>query len=334
MKKFLVVGLFALALLALTLTSGQAQSAGEYLFKYSNSQSDTHPRSVSMYYFKDLVEGASGGRIKVELYTSGVLGKEAEVLDMVKTGALQGCRGGLFERANKMYLLYTLPFFFDNTDQVLKLMRGDFGQKVNQGAMKNGFYIPACGVAGGFRNITNNVRPITKPEDLKGLKMRTPPIDMTIKTFKTLGANPQMVAYTETYMALKSNVVDGQENPFSNTVDMKFYEAQKYLSVVNWQIHPDPFYVNPDWYNNLPDELKHIFDASAKAAMIYSDTIWLNSENTYLNLLKSKLKTNTLSPADTAKFAEAAKPVWQQYVDDGFFSWNDINSAQNIAKGK
>ena len=334
MKKFIGIGLIALAALALTLSSGQAQAAGEYLFKYSNSQTDTHPRSVSMYFFKDLVEEASGGRIKVELYTSGVLGKEAEVLDMVKTGALQGCRGGLFERANKMYLLYTLPFFFDNTDQVLKLMRGDFGQKINEGAMKNGFHIPACSVAGGFRNITNNVRPIMKPEDLKGLKMRTPPIDMTIKTFKTLGANPQMVAYTETYMALKSNVVDGQENPFSNTVDMKFYEAQKFLSVVNWQIHPDPFYVNPDWYKKLPDDLKHIFDASAKAAMIYSDTIWLNSENNYLNFLETKLKTNMLSPEDTAKFAEAAKPVWQRYVDDGFFTWDNINAAQKIAKGK
>ena len=331
MKRLSVTLIFALALM---LAVGQAQAAGEFVFKYHNSQSDTHPRSVSMYYFKDLVEGASGGRIKVELYTSGVLGKEAEVLDMVKTGALQGCRGGLFERANKMYLLYTLPFFFDNTDQVLKLMRGEFGQKINEGAMKNGLYIPACSVAGGFRNITNNVRPIAKPEDVKGLKMRTPPIDMTIKTFKTLGANPQMVAYTETYMALKSNVVDGQENPFSNTVDMKFYEAQKYLSVVNWQIHPDPFYVNPDWYNKLPDDLKNIFDASAKATMIYSDTIWLNSENNYLNFLKTKLKTNMLSPEDTAKFAEAAKPVWQLYVDDGFFAWDDIKNAQKIAKGK
>lgn len=334
MKKLIMVGLFAIAALSLALSPGQAQAAEEYLFKYSNSQTDTHPRSISMFFFRDLVQEASGGRIKVELYTSGVLGKEAEVLDMVKTGALQGCRGGLFERANKMYLLYTLPFFFDNTDQVLKLMRGPFGQKVNQGSAKNGLYIPACGVAGGFRNITNNVRPIAKPEDLKGLKMRTPPIDMTIKTFKALGANPQMVAYTETYMALKSNVVDGQENPFSNTVDMKFYEAQKYLSVVNWQIHPDPLYVNPDWYNKLPDDLKHIFDAAAKAAMKYSDTVWLNSENNYLSFLKTKLKTNSLSPEDTAKFAEAAKPVWQKYVDDGFFTWDDINAAQKIAKGK
>ena len=330
MKKTMVGAFLVMLGLVMALAAGEA-SAKEFVFKYSNSQSDTHPRSVSMYYFKDLVEAASGGRIKVELYTSGVLGKEAEVLDMVKTGNLQGCRGGLFERANKMYLLYTLPFMFDNTDQVLKLMRGDFGKKVNDGSRSNGFYIPACGVAGGFRNITNNVKPIKMPEDIKGLKMRTPPIDMTIKTFKTLGANPQMVAYTETYMALKSGVVDGQENPFSNTVDMKFYEAQKYLSVVNWQIHPDPFYVNPDWYEALPADLKQIFDASAKAAMIYSDTIWLNSENNYFNLLQSKLETNTLAPEVTAKFAEAAKPVWQQYVDDGYFSWDDINAAKKAA---
>ncbi len=324
--------LLALILLVVLLPASQAIGEKPIVFKYSNSQSDTHPRSVSMYFFKDLLESASGGRLQVELYTSGVLGKEAEVLDMVKTGELQGCRGGLFERANKKYLLYTLPFMFDNTDQVLKLMRGEYGDKINQGAMENGLYIPACGVAGGFRNITNNVKPIKVPADIKGLKMRTPPIDMTIKTFKTLGANPQMVAYTETYMALKQNVVDGQENPFSNTVDMKFYEAQKYLSVVNWQIHPDPLYVNPDWYQSLPQDLKQIFDAAAKAAMIYSDTVWLNSENNYYNLLQSKLETNTLSPEVTAQFANAAKPVWQQYVDEGFFSWDDIEQAQKLAR--
>ncbi|MEE4313893.1 MAG: TRAP transporter substrate-binding protein [Desulfofustis sp.] len=334
MKKWMAGGLGILLGMLFVMPAGQAIAAQEYVFKYSNSQSDTHPRSVSMYYFKDLLEEASGGRIKVELYTAGVLGKEAEVLDMVKTGNLQGCRGGLFERANKMYLLYTLPFMFDNTDQVLKLMRGEFGEKINKAAGENGFYIPACGVAGGFRNITNNVRPIEKPEDLKGLKMRTPPIDMTIKTFKTLGANPQMVAYTETYMALKSGVVDGQENPFSNTADMKFYEAQKYLSVVNWQIHPDPFYVNPDWYQGLPDDLKQIFNAAAKAAMIYSDTVWLNSENNYFNLLQSELETNTLTPEVTATFAAAVQPVWQQYVDDGYFSRDDIEAAKKAAKSQ
>jgi C4-dicarboxylate-binding protein DctP len=306
--------------------------AEEYVFKYSNSQSDTHPRSKSMFLFKEKLEKVTDGKIKVEIYTSGVLGKEAEVLDMVKLGTVQGCRGGLFERANKKFLLYTLPFMFENTDQVLKLMKSSFGDKVNEGALENGFYIPVTGVAGGFRNITNNLRAIKALEDLKGMKMRTPPIDMTIKTFEALGANPQMVAYTETYMALKQGVVDGQENPFSNTVDMKFYEVQKYLSVVNWQLHPDPFYVNPEWYNSLPDDLKAAFDTAAKEAMEYSDTIWLASENDYFKTLEQNLEVNTLTAEERKGFVEAVKPVWQSYVDDGFFTWDDINEALAIAQ--
>jgi tripartite ATP-independent transporter DctP family solute receptor len=334
MKKAFVLLMVVLVVLSFLSCKKEEKPAAEeqvYLFKYANTQSPTHPRSKSMELFKEQLEKASNGRIKVELFFSGVLGKEAEVLDMVVTGSVQGCRGGLFERANKMYLLYTLPFMFENTDQVVKLMRSEFGDKVNADALENGIYVPASGCAGGFRNITSNVKPIRSPADLKGLKMRTPPIDMTIKTFKALGANPQQVAYTETYMALKSGVVDAQENPFSNTVDMKFYEQQKYLSVVNWQLHPDPLYVNPDWYKSLPDDLKAIFDSVAESTMIYSDTIWLNSEKDYYYFLREQLQTNELTSEAVEEFREAVKPVWQSYVDDGFFTWDDINRAMAIA---
>jgi C4-dicarboxylate-binding protein DctP len=250
---------------------------------------------------------------------------------MVKLGTVQGCRGGLFERANKKYLMYTLPFLFEDADRVVAVMRSDLGQNINKGAMANGFYIPATGVAGGMRNITCSKRPIQTVADLKGIKMRTPPIDVTIRTFKALGGSPQQVAYTETYMALKTGVVDGQENPFSNAVDMKFYEAQKYLSVVNWQVHPDPFYVNPAWYNSLPDDLKAVFDAAAEATMIYSDTIWLNSEQNYFNILKDKLQVNFIAPEARKQFVDGVKPVWQSYVDEGYFTWDEINQALAIA---
>ena len=322
------------ALLTLTLVFAAGVDtvwAKTYVFKYANTQSENHPRSQSMVFFKNTLEKASGGRIKVELYFSGVLGKEAEVLEMVKLGTVQGSRGGLFERANKKYLMYTLPFLFENADKVVAVMRSDLGQAINKGAMANGIYIPATGVAGGMRNITNSKRPVASVADLKGLKMRTPPIDVTIRTFKALGANPQQVAYTETYMALKTGVVDGQENPFSNAVDMKFYEAQKYLSVVNWQVHPDPFYVNPAWYKALPDDLKAIFDAVAEATMIYSDTIWLNSEQAYFNILKDKLEVNSITPQAREGLVEGVKGVWQYYVDEGYFTMDEIKAARAIA---
>ncbi len=339
MKKFLVSVLLLVMIAGFTFAEGKQEKASEdtdkettYVFKYANTQSQNHPRSKSMEFFKEKIETASNGRIKVELFFNGVLGKEAEVLDMVKLGTVQGCRGGLFERANKQFLIYTLPFMFDNTDEIQKVMFGPIGQEINEGAMANGLYIPATAVAGGPRNITNNVRPIKAVEDLKGLKMRTPPIDMTLKTFKALGANAQQVPYTETYMALKTGVVDGQENPFSNIVDMKFYEAQKYLSILNWQIHPDPFFVNPDWYNSLPNDLKMIFDSVAELTMRYSNEIWLGSEKGYLATLKDNLEVNVVTSSDRAGFVNAVKPVWQGYVDDGIFTWDDINKVIEAAK--
>ena len=182
-------------------------------------------------------------------------------------------------------------------------------------------------VAGGMRNITNSVRPIRTVGDIKGLKLRTPPIDVTIRAFQALGSNPQQVPYTDTYMALKTGVVDGQENPFSNAVDMKFYEAQKYLSILNWQVHPDPFYVNPDWYKNLPADLQQIFDLVAVQTMAYSDEIWLASENGYLNELRKHLEVNTLTAEGRKGFVDAVKGVWDYYVNAGSFTRADIDYA-------
>jgi tripartite ATP-independent transporter DctP family solute receptor len=309
----------------------EAQAA-TYLFKFAHAQPPSHPRHKSMIFFKEKLESASQGRIKVELYAGGVLGKEPELMDMVKVGTIQGTRGALFERANKKFLLYTLPFFFSNIEQAKKLIRSSFGEKLNQGATANGFYVPATGVAGGFRQFTNNVKPIVTPNDMKGLKMRTPPIDSILRTMTALGASPQQVPYTETYMALKTKVVDGQENPCSNIAEMKFYEVQKYLTEVNYQIHPDPFYVSLAWYESLPADLKAIFTDTAKVAIIHSDTIWLASEIDYFKLLSQKLQVNPISPKNHSLFVEKVKPVWQHYVKEGYFSQAEIDEALAIAR--
>jgi C4-dicarboxylate-binding protein DctP len=246
---------------------------------------------------------------------------------MVKVGTIQGTRGALFERANKKYLLYTLPFLFADLDQAQKVIRSPFGERINEGAKANGFYVPATGVAGGFRQFTNNVRPIASPEDMKGLKMRTPPIDSIIRTMTALGANPQQVPYGETYMALKTKVVDGQENPCSNIVEMKFYEVQKYFTEVNYQIHPDPFYVSLTWYESLPADLQAVFTAAARAAMARSDEVWLASEKDYQALLTQKLQANRITPASHKAFVAMVKPVWDHYVTAGYFTRAEIDEA-------
>jgi C4-dicarboxylate-binding protein DctP len=301
--------------------------AGTYLFKFAHAQPPTHPRHKSMIFFKEQLERTSQGRITVELFAGGVLGKEPELMDMVKVGTIQGTRGAMFERANKKFLLYTLPFLFADIDQATRLIRSGFGEQVNQGAKANGFYVPATGVAGGFRQFTNNVRPIVTPDDMKGLKMRTPPIDSIIRTMTALGASPQQVPYGETYMALKTRVVDGQENPCSNIAEMKFYEVQRFLTEVNYQIHPDPFYVSLAWYETLPGDLKDVFTKVAKEAIAKSDEVWLASEKDYFNFLAQKLQTNQITPENHKRFVEMVKPVWEHYVKEGYFTRAEIDEA-------
>jgi len=309
-----------------------AAAADAYLFKFAHSQPLTSVRHKSMELFKEDLEKATNGRIKVELFGAGVLGNESEVMDMVKVGNLQGTRGSQFAKANPKFLIYTLPFLFQDTDSVLKAMRGEAGQRIAAASKENGFYIPATGVAGGFRQITTANRPIETVDDVKGLKIRTPPIDSIVQTIKALDASPQSVAYKETYMALKTGVVDGQENPCSNIVEMKFYEVQKYMSLVNYQIHPDPMFVSLKWYEGLPADLKTAFDASARKAMEWSDTTWLASEAYYQKTLEEKLKVNAISDENRAKFVAKVKSVWTHYVQQGLFTEAEINEVLGAAK--
>ena len=321
----------ACAVAAIVATAMPA-SAADFTFKFAHAQPPTSVRHKSMELFKDNLEKASNGRIKVELFSGGALGNEAELTDMVKMGSVQGTRGGAFAKVNKKFLIYTLPFLFNDTDAVLKAMRSSFGADIGKHAEQNGYYIPATGVAGGFRQISNSKKPINTPDDVAGLKLRTPPIETIVKTMQALGASPQSIPYGETYMALKMGVVDGQENPPSNIVEMKFYEAQKYLSIVDYQIHPDPLIVNLKWYQSLPADLKPVFDKAAKDAMVWSDSNWLASEASYMETLKKNMTVNAVSAENRAKFVAKVKPVWDGYVKDGTFTAAEIQDALKAGK--
>ncbi len=317
---------------AVSLAFAVPAHAADFTFKFAHSQPADSPRHKSMELFKANLEKASNGRIKVEVFGNSTLGNEAEVMDMVKMGSVQGTRGGAFAKANKKFLIYTLPFLFSDTNSVLKAMRSSFGVDISKHAEANGYYVPATGVAGGFRQISNSKKPINTPEDVAGLKVRTPPIETIVKTMQALGANPQSIPYGETYMALKMGTVDGQENPPSNIVVMKFYETQKYLSLVDYQIHPDPFMVNLKWYQSLPNDLKATFDKAARESMEFSDKTWLESETGYLDTLKKSMTVNTITPANRIKFVAKVKPVWDVYVKDGTFTQTEIDAALKAAK--
>ena len=324
--------IFAVGLMSLALMGCSAEKPG-LVFKYSHSQPEQSPRSRSMIFFEKELETRSGGRIKVENYFSAVLGNEREIMDMVAMGTLQGTRGGLFIDANPKYAIFMLPFMVENWDQALTLINSDFTKKINEDARSNGFHIPATGISQGFRAHTNSVRPLKSPEDLKGLKMRVPPQEVYVLSARAFGASPQEMPVSEVYRALKTGVLDGQDNPPSNIWDYKIFEVQKYMTVTNYATGPDPFMVNLDWYNTLPDDLKKTFDEVAIETIAYSDKLNRESEELYIRQLSEKLEINYIEGKELKPFQALAEPVYQRFIDKGVFTWDEVREAQAIARG-
>jgi C4-dicarboxylate-binding protein DctP len=305
-----------------------------YVFKYSNEQPETAIRSQSMLFFKERLEKESDGKIKVDLFFSGVLGNERELMDLVSTGALQGTRGGFFNDVNPKFNLLTLPFLVSNWDEASNLVNSSLMKTINAGSRTNGFHVPATGISQGFRAHTNNKKPILTPRDFKGLKMRVPMQEVFIQTARAFGANPQELAAIDIYQALQTGVIDGQDNPPSNIWDFKMYEVSKFLTVTNYATGPDPFIVNLKWYNTLPPDLKIIFDRVAKEAIAKSDQMNREKESEYLNMLSKHLKINYISGKDLIPFQEAVKPVYNYFINEGMFTMAEIEEAQKIAKQK
>ena len=321
---------YAVLTLGLVLLLGTCVVGADYTMTIGHSQPEGHPRDLALHFFEEIVEKASDGAIDVEVFPAGQLGTEAEVMEAVQLGVVQATEGGKFEVATPTYLLYTLPFLFDSPEQALEVMRSDIGDTINAEAEANGYYVPACGIAGGFRQWTNNVRPIETTEDMVGLKMRTPGIDSIMRTFDALEANRQSIAYVEVYVALEQGVCDGQENPYSNIASMHFDLVQTYLTVSNYQVHPNPFFINLAWYQALPDELQKIVTYAARVAMIYNDTIWLADEMVAYEAIAPNLEINVLSDEARAAFIEKVQPVWQYYIDAGTFSEGLLDRVLNF----
>jgi C4-dicarboxylate-binding protein DctP len=312
--------------------AGTAASAQDFTFKYGNEQPETSIRSQSMMFFETELEARSGGRIEVENFFGGTIGNEREMMDQVTSGLIQATRGGFFADASGAFNIYQLPFLVANWDEMQCLVGSDFTDGIEARAAANGYHIPATGISQGFRAYTNNVRPITRVEDLAGLKIREPQSDLMIATGTALGSTPIAMPFSETYQAFQQGVIDGQHNPPQNIWDFNVHEVQKYLSLTNHMTGPDPLIVNKAWYDGLPADLQEIFDEVAVEALAMSDSIYRDAETSVIEDMKEFVEINTLEAEALVGFQEAVAPVYAQMIDAGHFSQADIDAARAAAK--
>lgn len=259
--------------IASLLTAGMLLSssvlATERLRVAGNFPTD-HSVSRAMEVFKEEVESASEGEIRVDLFPAMQLGGATENVDQVRSGSIFAVFTSIayFTRSVPDYEAVSLPFLFDSRDQAFAVMDGPVGEHLDNKMAELGFVNLGYGELG-FRHVTNNLHPITSVEDFEGMRIRLQPNEVHLQTFRALGANPVAMDVSELYSALQQGVLDAQENPYNIIASRRFNEVQEHLSDSGHFYDFINAVANQRRYNALSDEHRAIVDDAMQAAMVW-----------------------------------------------------------------
>ena len=276
-----------------------------------------HPQGQGAQKFADLVAQKSGGKIKVRLFAGGQLGGDLQTVSALQGGTLDitVLNAGLLVGQVKEFGLFDLPFLFESGKQADAVVDGPFGQKLAA-------TLPAKGLVGlgywelGFRNVTNSRRPITKAEDIAGLKIRVVQSPLYIELFNVLGANAVPLPFPEVYTALEQKTVDGQENPVSVVLNAKFSEVQKNLTFTRHTYNPQIVLASKRVWDRLDAEEKRLIEEAAAEAKAYQRQVNRDAEAKMVEQLKAAgMQLVELSPAETVRLREKAQPVVRKFSD-------------------
>ncbi|MFQ6160132.1 TRAP transporter substrate-binding protein [Sinorhizobium meliloti] len=286
--------------------------------KFASANNKGHPQVTGMEKFAELVKEKSGGKIEVKLFPGGTLGGDVQTISALQGGVIEMTvlNAGILASNVKEFGAVDLPFLFDSGEEADKVMDGPFGT----GLMER---LPDTGLVGlaywelGFRNLTNNRHPVTKLEDIKGLKIRTIQSPIPVELFNALGANAVPLPYTELYTALETGTVDGQENPSANIINAKFYEVQKYMTLTRHQYNPQIVLVSKKFWDGLNDEEKAVLQQAAVEARDFQRKVSREQDAAALEeIRKTGMEVSELSPEETQKLRDAVKPMIEKFSAD------------------
>lgn len=293
-----------------------AQDIQERTIKFGHLNNTDHPVSMGVRKFAELLAARSGGKLKVQEYPSNQLGNELQQQSALQGGVQEMSAPATTSLAGivKEFGLIDFPFAVANYAQADALLDGPFGQALISKLPEKG--LVALGYWDlGFRNVTNSRRPITKPEDLEGVKIRVIPNPVFLETFKAFKANPVPMPFAELYGALESKAVDGQENPFSVILSNKFYEVNKYVSATNHVYAANIILVSKKFWDRLSPAEQKIMQDAANEARGYQRQVSRAAAQKAVAELKAKgMQYNEVSPAEQARMRDIAKPVTEKFA--------------------
>lgn len=299
----------ALAIL-IALGANGAQAAVE--LKLGHFASDTHPCGIAAKDFKANVEKRTNGEVKIALYGNNVLGSPPEVLEQVLLGAVDMSLSGQDQLAKHLpfYDVISTPFAFKDYATADKIIDGDFKAWAAPELLKKNL-VHLSDWEWGFRQLTNSKKPINTPADMKGMKIRTPPAFAYQAFVEAAGGNAQTIAFAELVMAMKQGVVDGQENPVGTIYDLKIYETQKYMSILNYTYSSMVHVVNKKSWDKLTPEQQKIVTEESAAAAKQARKLLRDNEAVQLKDLEAT-KGIVIARPDLGPWKAAMGPAWDK----------------------
>ena len=252
-----------------------------------------------------------GDRGEVQVFGSSQLGKDRELLQKLKLGQVDfALPSSVMSSVSDEFGVFEMPYIIKDRAHMNKVEHALMDSVLQPAAQDNGYRILALW-ENGFRHITNNERPINTPEDLDGLKLRTPKGAWRVKMFQSYGANPTPMAFSEVFTALQTGVIDGQENPYAQIHSAKFQEVQDYLSITGHVYTPAYVVVSDKHFGDLPEDIQQILEQTARETQAYVYALAARMETELLaDLEAGGMQVNE---ADKAAFIEISKPIYEEF---------------------
>jgi tripartite ATP-independent transporter DctP family solute receptor len=314
----LAIAHLAAAGLLLSMGAGHAADVKERSLKIALAQVKEHPFSLGAQKFADLVAEKSGDKIKSKLFPGATLGGDAQVISSLQGGTVEATvvSTGLLSTMIKEYGVFYLPLIFDDVREADAVVDGPVGRKLLD-------RLPDKGLIGlaywehGYRDMTNNKRPVAKWEDMQGLKIRVIQIPIFVDIFNGLGANAVPMPFPELYTALEQGAVDGQETALPTIETAKFDEVQKYLSTTHHVYDPLVVLFSKKTWDRLSDDERRILAEAARETAPYQRQLNRDREVRMLESVKAKgMVVTDLSREERARMREHLKPVTEKYTSE------------------
>jgi tripartite ATP-independent transporter DctP family solute receptor len=275
-----------------------------------------YPNTVAMDKFAELLKEKSGGKMTVKMYHSGTLGSQPDAIEQLRIGGIEignfnlGPLGPIVPEAN----VVSLPFIFKDVDHMWRVLDGKAGDIINEGMTKFGI-VPLAWYDAGARSFYNSKKPIMKPEDVAGMKVRVMNNDLYSGMISALGGNPSPMAFAEVYQSLKTGVVDGAENNWPSYESTGHYEVAQYYSMSQHLIIPETLCVNAKvWQGLSPEDQKILKEAAVESAMLQRK-LWKEREKaSEEKVLAGGVQFNEIP--DKSGFQAAMKPVYEKFLKD------------------